>query len=88
MALGIFKKINDSYKKVIGGIKKGEQWLGNNVLKPIINVVAPVIDQIKPGVGTALQTGVNALTNLTTDNNRQAVKDFVNNPKIRLRGCQ
>ena len=80
--MGIFKKINDSFKKVIGGIKKGAQRLGNNVLKtiakPIINAVAPVIDQIKPGVGTALQTGVNALTNLTT------VK--ISNPKIRLRG--
>ena len=92
MALGIFKKIKDDFKKVIGGIKKGVQWLGNNVLKPIakpiVNAVAPVLDQIKPGVGTALQTGVNTLTNLTTGNGRQAVKDFVNNPKIRLRGCQ
>ena len=92
MALGIFKKNKDSFKKVIAGIKKGAQWLGNNVLKsiakPIVNAVAPVIDTIKPGVGTALQTGVNALTNLTTGNGRHAVKDFVNNPKIRLRGYQ
>ena len=86
MAWGIFKKIKDGFKKVIGGIKKGAQWLGKNVLKPIVNAVAPVIDQIKPGVGTALQTGVNALTNLTTGNGRRAIKDFVNNPKIRLRG--
>ena len=90
MAWGIFKKNNDGFKKVIGGIKKGAQWLGNNVLKsitkPIINAVAPVLDQIKPGVGTALQTGVNALTNLTTGNGRGAIKDFVNNHKIRLRG--
>ena len=81
MSLGIFKKIKDSFKKVIGGIKKGAQWLGEKVLKPIattiVNAVAPVLDTIKPGVGTALQTGVNALTNLTTGNSRQAVKDFV-----------
>ena len=86
MAWGIFKKNKDGFKKVIGGIKKGAQWLGKNVLKPIVNAVAPVIDQIKPGVGTALQTGVNALTNLTTGNGRGAIKDFINNPKIRLRG--
>ena len=86
MAWGIFKKFNDGFKKVIGGIKKGAQWLGNKVLKPIINAVAPVIDQIKPGVGTALQTGDNALTDLATGNVRQVIKDFVNNPKIRLRG--
>ena len=73
MAWGIFKKIKD-------GFKKGAQWLDNNVLKPIINAVAPVIDTIKPGVGTALQTGVNTLTNLTTGNYK--------NPKIRLRGYQ
>ena len=76
MALGIFKKIKDGFKKVIGGIKKGAQWLGEKVLKPIINAVAPVLDQIKQGVGTALQTGVNALTNFATGKN----------PKIRLRG--
>ena len=35
MVLGIFKKIKDGFKKVIGGIKKGAQWLGKNVLKPI-----------------------------------------------------
>ena len=81
MALGIFKKIKDGFKKVIGGIKKGAQWLGNNVLKPIINAVAPVIDTIKPGVGTALQTGVNTLTNPTTGSK-------FNSPKIRLRGYQ
>ena len=75
MALGICTKIEDGFK-----------WLGNNVLKPIVNAVAPVIDTFKPGVGTVLQTGINALTNLTTGNGRQAVKDFVNNPKIRLRG--
>ena len=90
MALGIFKKIKGGFKKVIGGIKKGAQWLGKNVLKPIatpiVNDVAPVIDQIKPGVGTALKTGVNALTNLTTGNGRQAIKNIGNNPKIRLRG--
>ena len=80
MAWWIFKKIKDGFKKVIGGIKKEAQWLGNNVLKPIVNAVAPVIDTIKPGVGTALQTGVNALTNLTTGNYK--------NPKIRLRGYQ
>ena len=70
MAWGFFKKIKDGFKKVIGGIKKGAKWLGNNVLKPIINAVAPVIDQIKPGVGTEIQTGVNALTGLTTGNGR------------------
>ena len=73
MTWGIFKKNKDS-------IKKGAQWLGNIVLKPIVSAVAPVIDQIKLGVGTALQTGVNALTNLITGNFK--------NPKIRLRGCQ
>ena len=81
MAWGIFKKIKDGFKKVIGGIKKGAQWLGEKVLKPIINTVAPVLDQIKQGVGTALQTGVNALTNLTTGSK-------FNSPKIRLRGYQ
>ena len=76
----IFKKIKAGIKKVIVGIKKGAQWLGNNALKTIINAVAPVLDQIKPGVGTALQTGVNTLTNLTTGK--------FNSPKIRLRGYQ
>ena len=46
MAWGIFKKIKAGFKKVIGGIKKGAQWLGNNILKPIakpnVNTVAPV----------------------------------------------
>ena len=73
MAWGIFKKIKDGFKKVIGGIKKGAQWLGDKVQKPIVNAVAPVLDQIKPGVGTALQTGVNALTGLTSK---------ISNPKI------
>ena len=86
MAWAIFKKIKDGFKKDIGGIKKGAQWLGNNVLKQIVNAVAPVIDQIKPGVVTALQTAVNAITNLTTGNGRQAITDFVSNPKIRLQG--
>ena len=56
MALGIFKKIKDGFKKVIGGIKKGAQWLGNSVLKPIVNDAAPI------------QTAVNVLINLTTLN--------------------
>ena len=81
MAWGIFKKIEDGFKKVIGGIKKGAQWLGDKVLKPIakpiVNAVAPVLDQTKPGVGTALNTGVNALTGLTSK---------ISNHKIRLRG--
>ena len=88
MAWRIFKKIKDGFKKVIGGIKKGAKWLDEKVLKPIVNAVAPMINTIAPGVGTALQTGVNALTNITTGNGRQAVKDFGNNPKIRLRGYQ
>ena len=90
MAWGIFKKIKDGFKKVIDGIKKGAQWLGNNVqktiAKPIINAVAPVIDQIKPGVGTGLKAGVDMLTGITTGNSRKAINNFVNNPKIRLRG--
>ena len=86
MAWGIFKKIKDGFKKIIGGIKKGAQWLGKNVLKPIVKAVAPVIDQVKPEVGTAIQTGVSALTNLTTGNGQNSIKSFVNNPRIRLRG--
>ena len=54
MAWGIFKKIKDGFKKVIGGIKKGAQWLGEKVLKPIakpiVNAVAPVLNTIAPGV--------------------------------------
>ena len=90
MAWGIFKKIKDGFKKVIGGIKKGAQWIGNNILKPIakpiVNAVAPVVDTIIPGVGTALKTGVNAITDITTGNSRKAIQDLVNNPKIKLKG--
>ena len=86
MAWGIFKKIKDGFKKVIGGIKKGAQWIGNNILKPIVNAVAPVVDTIVPGVGTAIKRGVNTLTELTTGNSRKAIQDLVNNPKIKLKG--
>ena len=84
MAWGIFKKIKDGFKKVVGGIKKGAQWLGNNVLKPIVkpivNAAAPVVDKFLSGVGTAVKTGVDVLSDIT------AGKGLTNNPKIRLRG--
>ena len=90
MAWGIFKKIKDGFKKVIGGIKKGAQWLGNNVLKPIVkpivNAAAPVVDKFLPGVGTAVKTGVDALSDITTGNSRKAFQNLANNPKIQLRG--
>ena len=86
MAWGIFKKIKDSFKKVVGGIMKGAQWIGNNILKPIVNAVAPVVDTIVPGVGTAIKAGINALTDLTTGNSRKAIQNLVNNPKIKLKG--
>ena len=76
MTWGIFKKNKD-------GFKKGAQWLGNNVLKPIVNVVAPVPDQIKPGAGTSMKAGVDMLTGMTIGNGQSAIKNFVNNPKIR-----
>ena len=84
MAWGIFKKIKDGFKKVVGGIKKGVQLLGNNVLKPIVkpiaDIAAPVVDKFLPGVGTAVKTGVDALSNITSG------KGLTNNPKIRLHG--
>ena len=85
MAWGIFKKIKDGFKKVIGGINKEAQWIGNNILKPIVNAVAPVVDTIAPGVGTAIKIGVNAITDITTGNGRKAIQNLVNNPKIKLK---
>ena len=86
MAWGIFKKIKDGFKKVVGGIKKGAKWFGDKVLKPIakpiVDMAAPVVDKFLPGVGTAVKTGVDTLTGITTNGIR------VNNPKIKMRGYQ
>ena len=91
MAWGIFKKIKDGFKKVIGGIKKGAQWFGCHILKPIakpiIDVAAPVLDRIKPGIGTAVKAGVDTLTGLTNNivgANGHGIR--VTNPKIRMQG--
>ena len=94
MAWRIFKKIKDGFKKVIGGIKKGAQWLGNNVLKPIVkpivNAAAPVVDKFLPGVGTAVKTGVDALSDITAGKNNIVGGNGhgirINNPKIKMRG--
>ena len=93
MAWGIFKKIKDGFKKVVGGIKKGAKWLGSHVLKPIakpiVDMAAPVVDKFLPGVGTAVKTGVDTLTNFTTGNNLVGANGHgirINNPKIKMRG--
>ena len=81
MAIGIFKKIKNGLKKAFNAVKTGAKWLNNKVIKPVVkpilNAAAPAINSVAPGVGTAIQTGVN-LGSRILDGDRGAVSEAVN----------
>ena len=90
MALEIFKKIKDGFKKVVGGIKKGAKWLGTYALKPLAksidDIAAPVVNSSIPGAGTLVQKGVDMLmdgSNNIVGANGHGIR--VNNPKIKMK---
>lgn len=89
MAWGIFKKIKDGFKKVVGGLKKGAKWLGTHVVKPlakpIVDIAAPVVDKFIPGAGTLVKKGVDMLAgnNNLVGANGHGIR--VTNPKIKTR---
>jgi hypothetical protein len=69
MGFGLWQKIKNGVKKVIGGIGKAAKWVHEKVLKPaagivkpIAGVVAPVIDKYLPGAGAAIHTGLEILS--------------------------
>jgi sorbitol-specific phosphotransferase system component IIBC len=64
MGFGLFKKIKQGLKRAITGIGKAGKWVVDKVVKPVIGFAAPVaekmapiLDQFKPGLGTAIGTG-------------------------------
>ena len=50
MAWGFFKKIRD-------GIKKAVSWVGNKVIKPVVNIAKKIItpDNIKKAINTGVK---------------------------------
>jgi hypothetical protein len=65
MAFGLWKKIKNGVKKVIGGIGKAASWVNDKVFKPIIRPLAPMIgaaaNAIVPGSGLAITSGIGTL---------------------------
>jgi phage-related protein len=62
MAWGIWNKIKNGIKKVIGGIGKAAKWVNDKIIKPIVKPIAgalaPVIDGFMPGLGSGIKRGV------------------------------
>jgi hypothetical protein len=63
MAWGFFNKLKNGLIKVGRGIASGAKFLNDKVIKPIVKPLMPAVsqmlDQYKPGFGTAVSTGVN-----------------------------
>ena len=68
MAIGFFKKLKNGLVKAWNGIKKGAKWVNNKVLKPVLkpiaNAAAPIVNGVVPGLGTAIQAGVNTASGI------------------------
>jgi phage-related protein len=69
MAFGLWQKIKNGVKRVIGGIGKGVSFVYNKVLKPavgfvkpIAGMVTPLIDKVIPGAGSIINTGLEFLS--------------------------
>jgi hypothetical protein len=69
MGFGLWQKIKNGVKKVIGGIGKAGKWVHEKVLKPAVGIVkpiagvaAPIIDKYLPSVGTAISAGLEMLS--------------------------
>jgi hypothetical protein len=69
MAFGLWKKIKNGVKKVVGGIGKAASWVNDKVFKPIIRPLAPAIgaiaNTIVPGSGLAITSGIGTIGELT-----------------------
>lgn len=59
MAWGFFKKIGDGIKKGWNSVIKPALGKIVNVAKPIVNAAGGILDKVKPGLGSAIKTGVN-----------------------------
>ncbi len=59
MAWGFFKKIGDGIKKGWNNIIKPALTGILNVAKPIAGVAGDLLNKVKPGLGTAVNTGIN-----------------------------
>ena len=61
--MGFFQKLKNFGSKIVSGIRKGWDWAKTKIPKIIRGitrvapVVAPVVDKIKPGLGTAINAG-------------------------------
>jgi hypothetical protein len=61
MAWGIWNKIKNGIKKVAGTVGKAAGWVADKalpVIRPIAGAVAPVLNAFAPGLGTAINAGV------------------------------
>jgi hypothetical protein len=64
MGFGLFKKIKQGIKRAITGIGKAGKFVIDKIIKPAVGMAAPIakqlapmLDQVKPGLGTAVSAG-------------------------------
>ncbi|KAA6384826.1 MAG: hypothetical protein EZS28_019648 [Streblomastix strix] len=56
--MGFFSGIANFGSKILGGVKKAEQWVASALRKVLLTISGPV-GMIHPGIGGALSAGVN-----------------------------
>jgi phage-related protein len=82
MAWGIWNKIKNGIKKVVGGVGNAASWVNDKVVKPVIKPVvgalAPVLDTFIPGLGTTIKHGVDVGSDCA-DRISPKLKDFGSN---------
>jgi hypothetical protein len=68
MGWGIFNKLKKGFQKIGGKIIGAAKWVNDKVIKPVVkpimNVAAPIINSFIPGPGTAIQKGVDIGSNI------------------------
>lgn len=71
MAWGFWNKLKKGFVKIGNGIKKGLTWVNDHIIKPVVkplvNTFGGALDKVKPGLGTALNAGVNIGSGLVDD---------------------
>ena len=96
--MGLFKKLRDFGKRVVGGIRTVAQHVAPIVQKamPIVESIAPMFGPKGAALAGGLRFGSNLLSNIGSGN-REGVKDNlrtgfntlrsrINSPRIGLRG--
>ena len=95
MAWGLWSKIKKGFKKAGEALKKGANWVNDNIIKPAAPALraagGAIADRIAPGTGDIVRRGIDTVTGAVDavgrGNYRDAarnVRDFIQGGRIRL----